>query len=162
MAGPWSGQVSGLAPDPMGPPPARSPRPELILGGAVEATFKRVAKYADGWIMGGGTPDQFKQGAAAVDAAWSAAGREGKPRNLALTYFGLGPDGAKAADAYLHHYYGFLGPIADAIAGSAATDADTVKAYLDAYAAAGCDELVLFPCSPDLGQVELLAQAALA
>jgi alkanesulfonate monooxygenase SsuD/methylene tetrahydromethanopterin reductase-like flavin-dependent oxidoreductase (luciferase family) len=157
----WAGQVSGLA-GPMGPPPMRSPRPEVILGGTVEATFRRVATYADGWVMGGGTPDQFVEGSAAVDAAWSAAGREGKPRKLALTYFALGPDGAEAADSYLHHYYGWLGPIADAIAGSAATDADTVKAYVDAFAGAGCNELILFPCSPALGQVELLADVVLA
>ena len=152
----WSGQVTGLAPSPMGPPG----RPELIIGGSVQASFDRVARHADGWIMGGGTPDQFAEGKQAVDRAWAAAGRDGRPRNLALAYFALGPDGPAAADRYLHHYYGFLGDIADAIASSAATDPGTVRGYLDAFAAAGVDELILFPCSPDLEQVALLAEAA--
>jgi alkanesulfonate monooxygenase SsuD/methylene tetrahydromethanopterin reductase-like flavin-dependent oxidoreductase (luciferase family) len=152
----WSGQVRGLAPSPMGP----ADRPELILGGTVKASFERVARHADGWIMGGGTPDQFADGAKAVEEAWNAAGRRGRPRNLALAYFSLGPDGAAAADSYLHHYYGFLGDVADMIASSAATDPDTVRGYVDAFAAAGVDELILFPCSPDLEQVALLAEAA--
>jgi hypothetical protein len=44
---------------------------------------------------------------------------------------------------------------------SAATDAATVKTYVDAFAQAGCDELICFPANPDPGQVELLAEAAL-
>jgi hypothetical protein len=47
------------------------------------------------------------------------------------------------------------------IAGSAATDADTVRGYVSAFADAGCDELILFPSSPDPGQVDLLADAVL-
>jgi alkanesulfonate monooxygenase SsuD/methylene tetrahydromethanopterin reductase-like flavin-dependent oxidoreductase (luciferase family) len=155
----WAGEVKGLAPRPLGPPPARPGGPEVILGGAVEATFRRVAQYADGWIMGGGTPDQFAEGLAAVKAAWSAAGRDGSPRCMALAYFALGPEGPAAADSYLHDYYGFLGPIADMIAGSAATDADTVRGYVGAFESVGCDELILFPCSPSLEQVGMLAEA---
>ena len=56
-------------------------------------------------------------------------------------------------------YYGFLGEYAEAVAGSAATDAETVKAYVQGFAEAGCDELVFFPCDPDPDQVDLLADA---
>ena len=45
------------------------------------------------------------------------------------------------------------------IAGSAATDADTVRAYVRAFSDAGCGELVVFPCNPDPEQVDLLADA---
>ena len=45
------------------------------------------------------------------------------------------------------------------IAGSAATDPDTVKAYLAAFEEAGCGELILFPCSNDPAQVDLLGAA---
>ena len=38
-------------------------------------------------------------------------------------------------------------------------DAATVRQYVDGFAAAGCDELILFPCDPDPGQVDLLADA---
>ena len=37
-------------------------RPSLILGGSVPAAFERTARFGDGWIMGGGTPDQFREG----------------------------------------------------------------------------------------------------
>ena len=47
------------------------------------------------------------------------------------------------------------------IAGSAAKDADTVRQYMGAYEAAGCDELIFFPASADAAQVDLLAEAAL-
>jgi DNA-binding LacI/PurR family transcriptional regulator len=43
------------------------------------------------------------------------------------------------------------------IAASAATDADTVNRYVQAFTDAGCDELILFPCSADPDQVDLLA-----
>ena len=34
-----------------------------------------------------------------------------------------------------------------------------MKAYVHGFSEAGCDELVFFPCSPDAGQVDLLADA---
>ena len=45
------------------------------------------------------------------------------------------------------------------IADSAAKDAETVRRYVQGFSDAGCDELVLFPCDPDPGQVDLLADA---
>jgi hypothetical protein len=44
-------------------------------------------------------------------------------------------------------------------ADSAPTDAETVVQYVRAFGDAGCDELILFPCDPDPGQVDLLAEA---
>src|SRR4051795_8047145 len=82
----WAGERG------VGPQPPNG-RPTLIIGGTADVAFQRAAKYADGWIMGGGAPDQFKDGAAKLDAAWKAAGREGAPRTMALAYFALG-DGA--------------------------------------------------------------------
>jgi hypothetical protein len=52
-----------------------------------------------------------------------------------------------------------LGDYAAQIAASAATDADTVRGYVQGFEAAGCDELILFPSDPDPGQVDLLADA---
>ena len=150
----WEGIWDG---DEIGP----SGRPRLIIGGAADVAFERAARHGDGWIMGGGAPDQFRQGKAKLEAAWEQAGRDGSPRTMALAYFALGDGAEQAADRYLHDYYAFLGDVADMIASSAATDADTVKQYVQGFAEAGCDELVLFPCNPDPGQVDLLADAAL-
>jgi alkanesulfonate monooxygenase SsuD/methylene tetrahydromethanopterin reductase-like flavin-dependent oxidoreductase (luciferase family) len=153
----WAGEKLGSA-GAIGPPPPNG-RPTLIIGGSADAAFERAAKYGDGWIMGGGNPEQFRGGVARLEAAWQAAGREGAPRTMALAYFSLGSGAREAADRYLRDYYGWLGDVADMIVQSAAIDAATVKGYVQAFSDAGCDELILFPCNPDPGQVDLLAAA---
>jgi alkanesulfonate monooxygenase SsuD/methylene tetrahydromethanopterin reductase-like flavin-dependent oxidoreductase (luciferase family) len=155
----WSGEERGTA-GPVGPPVVGS-GPQMLVGGMVDATVRRTVRHGDGWTMGGGTPDDFRGMAEKVRAAWSEAGRDGEPRLMALCYFALGDGAKEAADRYLHDYYAFLGDIADAIADSAATDADTVRSYRDAFADAGADELICFPSSTDPEQVDLLADAVL-
>ena len=109
--------------------------------------------------MGGGTPDMFAQASAAVDQAWQDAGREGRPRKLSLAYFALGPDARQAADTYLKRYYAFMGPVADQIAAGAAVSPDQARGYAAAFEQAGCDELIFIPCSSEIDQVGLLAEA---
>jgi alkanesulfonate monooxygenase SsuD/methylene tetrahydromethanopterin reductase-like flavin-dependent oxidoreductase (luciferase family) len=142
----------------VGPQPPRG-RPSLIVGGTVDATFERAARYGDGWIFGGGPPDAFAQGREKLMAAWQAAGREGTPRSIAAAYYALGGGAQDAASSYLGDYYAFLGEYAGMIVDSAATDADAITGYVQGFDAAGCDELILFPCDPDPGQVGLLADA---
>jgi alkanesulfonate monooxygenase SsuD/methylene tetrahydromethanopterin reductase-like flavin-dependent oxidoreductase (luciferase family) len=136
--------------------------PRLIIGGAVAASYRRAAKYGSvGWIGGGAPPDAFAEALGQVKEAWAAAGREGEPVGMALAYFALGDDPEGDANRYLTDYYAFLGEeTANYIAGSAAKDAATVKGYIAAFEGAGCDELILFPCSGDPAQVDLLADAA--
>jgi len=154
----WSGAEYGTAGG-IGPEPVRPGGPEIILGGATPATFERVARLADGWIMGGGTPDMFAQASAGVDQAWADAGRAGRPRKLTLAYFALGPDARAQADGYLHHYYAWLGDIAGMIAAGAAVSAEMVKGYAAAFESAGCDEIIFVPTASSLDQVALLAEA---
>jgi len=157
----WAGEDRGTA-GAIGPPPARDGGPELVFGGNVSAVIRRVAEHGDGYTMGGGTPDQFKEMAGKVNDAWSEAGRDGTPRLIALCYYGLGEGGADAAKEDLGHYYAWLGDeIAGQIVASAATDEDTVRGYRDAFAEAGADELICFPTSTDPAQVDLLADAVL-
>jgi alkanesulfonate monooxygenase SsuD/methylene tetrahydromethanopterin reductase-like flavin-dependent oxidoreductase (luciferase family) len=135
--------------------------PRLVIGGAVAASYQRAAKYGSaGWIGGGAPPEAVAEALGQVKEAWAAAGRDGDPVIMALAYFALGSDPEGDARRYLGDYYGFLGEeLADYIVGSAAKDAETVKGYLGAYEDAGCDELILFPCSNDPAQVDLLADA---
>ena len=154
----WSGEEFGYT-GAIGPEPARRGGPEIILGGATAATFDRVARIADGWIMGGGTPDMFAQAAAGVDQAWQDAGRAGRPRKLTLAYFGLGPEARSQAEGYLLHYYGWLGDIANMIAGGAAVSPEMVKSYVAAFEASGCDEIIFVPTASRLDQISLLAEA---
>jgi alkanesulfonate monooxygenase SsuD/methylene tetrahydromethanopterin reductase-like flavin-dependent oxidoreductase (luciferase family) len=156
----WAGERYGHA-GAIGPEPVRRGGPELILGGAAEASFRRVALLGDGWIMGGGTPDMFAQAAAAVDKAWVEAGRPGKPRKLSIAYFALGRDARNQADNYLLHYYDWLGDVARQIAAGAAVSAEMVQGYAGAFAAAGCDELIFVPTTAAPDQIGLLASAVL-
>ena len=73
-------------------------------------------------------------------------------------YFSLGPNARATADAYLLDYYAWLGDVAAYIAADALTDADAARAYVDGHADAGCDELILFPCSTDVGEVDRLLE----
>jgi alkanesulfonate monooxygenase SsuD/methylene tetrahydromethanopterin reductase-like flavin-dependent oxidoreductase (luciferase family) len=156
----WSGHEYGFAGG-IGPEVSSDP-PKLLLGGSVDAAFKRAARYGIGWILGGGTPDQARDGKRKLEEAWREAGRDGEPYVAALAYFSLGSDGEKNAESYLGHYYAAMGEeTAKQIVASAATDADTVRGYVEAFTAAGCDELFLFPCAPDPEQADLLADAAL-
>jgi alkanesulfonate monooxygenase SsuD/methylene tetrahydromethanopterin reductase-like flavin-dependent oxidoreductase (luciferase family) len=143
----------------VGPPPARGERPTVLIGGQAQRTFERVARYADGWTLGGGTPDMFAAGNEKVREAWHAHGREGEPRTMALFYYALGDDAEEAAREDLLDYYAFLGEYAEQIAQSAATDEDTVRQYLSGFEAAGVDEVICFPTSTDPEQVDLLARA---
>lgn len=152
----WAGESRGHAGG-VGPKPEPSP-PPVIVGGGVDASFKRAAKYGDGWIMGGGTPEQFAEGRAKALEAWEAEGREGKPRLMALAYYSLGSRSKEGVEA-IRDYYDWLGDYAGQIAGSVATDPDTVKAYVAAYEEAGCDELLLFAGTGDEDQVTELRQA---
>jgi alkanesulfonate monooxygenase SsuD/methylene tetrahydromethanopterin reductase-like flavin-dependent oxidoreductase (luciferase family) len=150
----WAGESFGTA-GAIGP----RGRPTLIIGGSADVAFARAARYGDGWIMGGGPADRFAGGAAKAREAWQAAGRDGAPRTMALGYFALGERAEEAANTYLRDYYAFAGEYADIVAAGALKDAASVRERIEAFAAAGCDELVLFPCSPDLAQVDLLADA---
>jgi alkanesulfonate monooxygenase SsuD/methylene tetrahydromethanopterin reductase-like flavin-dependent oxidoreductase (luciferase family) len=143
----------------IGPAPASDGRPTLLIGGYTDIAYRRAARYGDGWTQGGGTPDVFAEGVEQLNAQWSSAGREGKPRAVALFYFAFGNDGERAARENLGDYYRWLGEYADQIVESTAKDADTLKQYLSAFEAAGADEVICFPASPDVAQVEMLAEA---
>jgi alkanesulfonate monooxygenase SsuD/methylene tetrahydromethanopterin reductase-like flavin-dependent oxidoreductase (luciferase family) len=126
--------------------------------GASDAALRRAARHADGWTLGGGTPDAFVERSEKLRAAWAAEGRDGEPRTMALVYFALGDDAEEAARANLGHYYAFLGEYADQIVAGAAKDEDAVKRYLSAFEQVGVDEVICFPTSTDPEQVDLLAR----
>jgi alkanesulfonate monooxygenase SsuD/methylene tetrahydromethanopterin reductase-like flavin-dependent oxidoreductase (luciferase family) len=157
----WAGEPRGVA-RPVGPSPAQHGGPPLLMGGTSDAVVRRTVEYGAGWIAGGGGPDMFTPMASKVRAAWKEAGREGDPHLAALAYFSLGKQGTKEAKRYLLDYYAFAPAYAEAIAAGALTTSGEVRKAMAAFTAVGCDELILFPCSPDLDQVALLADAALA
>jgi alkanesulfonate monooxygenase SsuD/methylene tetrahydromethanopterin reductase-like flavin-dependent oxidoreductase (luciferase family) len=136
-------------------------RPRVLVGGTADVSYRRAAKFADGWTAGGGGPEAFAQGREKAIAAWKEAGRGGEPRTMALFYFALGDDPEAAARRSLGDYYSFAGEYAERIVASAAKDEDAVRGYIAAYTEAGCDEVICFPASADPEQVDLLAAAVL-
>jgi alkanesulfonate monooxygenase SsuD/methylene tetrahydromethanopterin reductase-like flavin-dependent oxidoreductase (luciferase family) len=144
--------------DEMGPDHEKPLR--ILVGGSVEASFKRAARFGDGWIAAGAPPDQFAEWRQGFESTWAEAGRSEEPQNAALAYYALGDRAEEDAQGYLTDYYAWLGEdVAGFIADSAAKTPETVQQYAAAFESAGCQELFLFPSSSDPQQVDLLADA---
>ena len=146
----------------IGPKTVRSKGPDLLVGGLSDQGYARMVRYADGYVHGGGPPRAFARAADKAYAAWSDAGRPGKPQLWAQGYFALGNDAVKEAGyRYLRDYYAFTGPFAERIAAGLLTSPQAVAQFIRGYQDAGCDELVLFPTVPDLAQLDRLAELLL-
>lgn len=131
--------------------------PSILLGGLSDRGYARMARYADGYVHGGGPPRAFARAADKARAAWSDSGRPGKPELWAQGYFALGEGTAEAGARYLRDYYAFTGPFAEKIAAGLLTTPQSIAQFLRGYEEAGCDEMVLFPAIPELRQLEQLA-----
>jgi alkanesulfonate monooxygenase SsuD/methylene tetrahydromethanopterin reductase-like flavin-dependent oxidoreductase (luciferase family) len=130
----------------------------LLIGGQSAQAFARMARYAHGYVHGGGPPRAFARAAAQACAAWSDAGRPGRPLLWAHGYFALGDETTIARGREnLAHYYAFTGPFARRVVAELLTDAQAIARLLRGYAEAGCDEMILFPTVADLAQLERLA-----
>ena len=155
----WSGEERGVAGG-VGPDVSANP-PSLIIGGQVDAAFRRAAKYGVGWMMGGGSAEMFGPAAEKLEAAWMAEGREGSPRKMSLTYFALGDDSEAATRATIGHYYEFAGEYQDYVVAGTAKGPDEIRERVRGFEAQGCDELIMFPASSDPTQVDELAAIVL-
>lgn len=151
----WGGEPRGIA-GAVGPAPAQAGGPPLLIGGMSKVVFGRMVSHGAGWISGGGGAAAFSQGAERARTAWTQGGRPGAPRLAALTYFALGPDATTVAEDYVHAYYG-SSEYAASTAASALTSASAVRDAIAAFADAGCDEVIFFPCSPEIDQLRRLA-----
>ena len=142
----------------IGPRPARSGGPELLTGGSSGEAFARMARYADGYVHGGGPPRAFANAASKALAAWNDQGRPGRPQLAGQGYFALGEGAVSSGADYLRHYYAFTGPFAEKIAAANLTTPQSVIDFIRGYEEAGCDELILFPTVADLEQLDRLAE----
>lgn len=155
----WAGEERGIAGG-VGPDVSDHP-PQLIIGGQIDAAFRRAARYGDGYIAGGGQPEYVPPSIEKLEAAWREAGRDGEPRKLALAYFSLDDDPESQARKTIGHYYAFAGDYQDMVVAGVAKGEDAVKERVRAFEAVGCDELIMFPASSNPEQVDRLAAAAL-
>jgi alkanesulfonate monooxygenase SsuD/methylene tetrahydromethanopterin reductase-like flavin-dependent oxidoreductase (luciferase family) len=146
--------------DEVGPMTATGYGPPVLVGGMSDAGFLRAARYADGYVHGGGPPSTFIRAANKARTAWSDLARPGRPALWAQGYFALGDDDTVGRGrAYVQHYYGFTGPFASKIAEGMLATPQAVAQFVRGYAEAGCDELVLLPAVADFDQIDRLRDA---
>ncbi|MBV9227880.1 MAG: LLM class flavin-dependent oxidoreductase [Chloroflexi bacterium] len=153
----WSGQPLADDIGPIGPPPTQPGGPELLIGGRAAAALKRVARWETGYINSESNPQLALQNYKQAEEFWKAEGRTGRPRFVGITYFGLGPDAKQHINAYLLEYYAFRGPAAETVANAASSTPEMVKNTLRMFADIGMDELMFWPCIPNLDQIDRLA-----
>jgi alkanesulfonate monooxygenase SsuD/methylene tetrahydromethanopterin reductase-like flavin-dependent oxidoreductase (luciferase family) len=150
--------AAARTPGAIGPEPVTPGGPRLMFGGSSAATWRRVAEFGASWMCGHGGPDIFRTSTAELDEVWTRAGRPGRPTRRMAVYFAVGAVGPAAVITFIESYFGFA-PFKDVLLAATPKSARDVRAVVERYADAGCDELVLFPCSGDLEQVDLLAEA---
>ena len=132
--------------------------PPILVGGLSDVTHLRVARFADGYVHGGGPPRTFERAARRARTAWAELGRQGTPRLWAQGYFALGTeDVVRRGRDYVRDYYAFTGPFAERIAEGMLGTPQAVAQFVRGYAEAGCDELVLLPAVSEGDQLDRLA-----
>jgi alkanesulfonate monooxygenase SsuD/methylene tetrahydromethanopterin reductase-like flavin-dependent oxidoreductase (luciferase family) len=141
----------------VGPVPAQEGGPDLLVGGASGPALLRMARLADGYVHGGGPPRSFSSAVTKARVAWEESGRPGQPQLWAQAYFSL--DDADAAAGYLRDYYAFTGAFSEKVAAANLTSSVAIREYVAGYEEAGCDELVLLPCTSDPGEIDRLREA---
>ncbi len=131
--------------------------PLLLTGGMSDQAFVRAARYANGYIHGGGPPHAFSNAAQKARAAWTDAGRPDKLLLWGMAYYALGDEAVETGARYLKDYYAFTGPFAEKIASGLLTTPQAVAQFVRGYQEAGCDELILFPTVSHISQLKRLA-----
>ena len=151
----WKGELVEGAKHPIGPAPVRGAIP-ILIGGTTEQAVQRVVKWGVGYTVGGAGPDRAAPFIERVRKAWAEAGREGEPRIVGLTYFGLAEDALDRATRYLGHYYGEMGEqFAQWIPKTPDALRDAVRKFEDF----GFDELFLDPTTADLEEIDRATSA---
>ena len=157
----WAGQSLSDEAGPIGPPPARSGGPELLIGGYVPAVARRIAAWGDGYMApGGGEPESMLELWAQTLKLWKEMGRQGQPRWVGASYFALGPKAFDQASRYINANYGYNPDLAARRLRSIPTTAQAVEDAVKRQTDMGVDEFILRPCAEDLDQMERLAELA--
>jgi alkanesulfonate monooxygenase SsuD/methylene tetrahydromethanopterin reductase-like flavin-dependent oxidoreductase (luciferase family) len=152
----WRGEPVGGGVNPAVPAGTRAV--PMLFGGLVPASFRRMAKWGEGYIAGSLPAAAVEPFFTSARQAWQEEGREGSPKLVAIAYFVLGD--VEGGRNNVRDYYAASGAdFANTVAAGANASADEVKATIESFQAIGADELIFLPGSPDLGEVGKLAEA---
>jgi alkanesulfonate monooxygenase SsuD/methylene tetrahydromethanopterin reductase-like flavin-dependent oxidoreductase (luciferase family) len=154
----WSGQRLDEKIGPIGPRPVQSGGPEILIGGYSPAAIQRVGHWGNGFIAGGRDPKGTQHFFQLAEESWKGAGRPGKPRLVGCFYYALGPNAKERASAYLRNYYAMLGPRVETMISNLPMTIDAIKERIQAYEDIGAGEVIMWPCTSDLEQLDQLAQ----
>lgn len=155
----WSGKQVSDTGQASVPSPGRAV--PMLIGGGADVTPARVARWGIGFTAGGAPPEYVAPIVERVHKAWDEAGREGKPKIVALAYFALGPDAEAGAQRYLLDYYASFAEWAQTIVDGTPKTPEAVKELAAKFEDAGVDELILDPTIASLDQLDRLAEAVL-
>ncbi len=123
----WSGQSLNDKIGPIGPTPAQSGGPEILIGGYSPAAIQRVGRWGNGFIAGGRDPKGTQQFFQLAEENWKSAGRPGKPRLVSCFYYSLGPDAKERGGANLRNYYSFTGSMVETMINNLPLTIETIK-----------------------------------
>ncbi len=157
----WRGEIVNDAQRPVGPEPARSGGPELLIGGTAPRALDRVGKYADGYVMGGRALDrEWAQGILqAIDESWRGHGRDGRPRIVASMLAALGPGAEDAVRGAFADYYGSDPARLEArVARANLTTPEAIREAITFHRELGTDELIFKPATLAPEQIERLTE----
>lgn len=157
----WAGEPVAEGVPPVGPAPLTPTGPTVLVGAFAPKALRRAGRLADGLASFhfSSEPSLQREAYDVVLDAWNEAGRPGRPRFVAGTYFALGPDAPARAEAWIRTYYGYLPrKTQDGFVRSVTTTTDDeVRRAIERFAQAGADEIYFSPMVPELDQVDRLA-----
>ncbi|MGH2639004.1 MAG: LLM class flavin-dependent oxidoreductase [Rhabdochlamydiaceae bacterium] len=154
----WTGAALGERIGAVGPSPVQAGGPEILIGGHDPRAISRIGFWGDGYMSGSQEPESASVIFRQVENSWSVNKRKGKPRLVCSFYFALGDRSKELGEAYLKSYYQYDGTYAQRAAKSLLSDPESIRKRISAIDKIGADELIIWPCVPDIGQLDLLSQ----
>lgn len=154
----WSQKPFAEGQGVIGPAPTRKGGPEVLIGGFSDKAAMRIAKWGDGYIASTGPRSAGKLYATA-EQAWREAGRPGRPRFVAGSFFALGDEAKERGRAYVRGYYAFGGAaLAEGAVKGILDSPQAIRQAVQAFADAGADEVIFSPTDNGMEQMERLAE----
>ncbi|MBK5288913.1 MAG: LLM class flavin-dependent oxidoreductase, partial [Acidimicrobiia bacterium] len=159
----WNGEVVVDGVPPIGPAPVQAGGPPILTAAMGPKSLARSAQWADGLSGFDLAPDvdAVRRTFAAVQAAWSDAGRRDRPWLATSTWFALGSDAPERLHGYACSYLSTFGDAAaNAMAGLCRlNDAGALRDAVAELSETDADELILVPTTDDVSELDRLTAA---
>lgn len=153
----WSGQPLEENLGLVGPQPVQENGPEIILGGLSPQAYRRVGRFADGFVTPLNDVSQVDKSFRAVEQGWQEAGRSGKPRLIAQIDIGLESQHVGRATEHVLAYYKITPPFDQYKSSTLLRTEQQISEILKALEQIGTDEVVFFTWSTEISQIDRIA-----